>query len=110
MTGTEGSVTIEDWDMNGKIAKLMSHQDKDATPIEAGAGLTKTMAPRGENTVNEYPIPRIKSDVREFYYYFVDVIGGNGVLVVKNHIVVRLMKIVEAAFKSSERNEVVKFE
>jgi len=110
MTGTEGSVTIEDWDMNGKIAKLMSHQDKDATPIEAGAGLTKTMAPRGENTVNEYPIPRIKSDVREFYYNFVDVIEGNGELVVKNHEVMRVMKIMEAAFKSSERNEVVKFE
>jgi len=88
----------------------MTHQDKDATPIEAGAGLTKTMAPRGENTVNEYPIPRIKSDVREFYYNFVDVIEGNSELVVKNDEVMRVMKIMEAAFKSSELNEVVPFE
>lgn len=110
MTGTEGSVTIEDWDMNGKIAKLTNHQDKDATPIEAGAGLTKTMAPRGENTVNEYPLPRIESDVREFYHNFMDVIEGNSELFVKNDEVMRVMKIMEAAFKSSELNKVVPFE
>lgn len=110
MTGTTGSVTIKDWNMNGKIAKLVSHQDKDATPIEAGAGLTKTMAPRGESTVDEYPLPRVESDVREFYHNFMDVVEGNGELIVKNDEVMRVMKIMEAAFKSSELNEVVPFE
>lgn len=110
MTGTKGTVTIEDWDMNGKIAKLISHDDKDATPIEAGAGLTKTMAPRKENTVEEFPLPRVKSDVREFYQNVMNVIEGHEELYVKNEEVMRVMKVMEAAFESAKTNQVVPFE
>jgi len=110
MTGTTGTAVIHDWNMNGKVAKLMTHEDRDATPIEAGAGLTKTMAPRGENTVNEFPIPRVATDIRDFYYNFMDVIEGKAELAVKNSDVLRVMKIMEAAFESSELNQVVNFE
>ena|SRR5690625_1602113 len=110
MTGKKGSVVIDDWNMNGHVAKLTDPHDKEATPIEAGAGLTKTMAPRKENSVNKLPLPRIKSDVLEFYDNFLDTMEGKAELFVKNHEVMRVMKLMEAAFKSSELNQVINFE
>lgn len=110
MTGKNGAVIIKDWDMNGKVAMLTSQDDQDATPIEAGAGLTKTMAPREKNTMSEVPVPRVKSDVREFYHNFTDVIESKAELFVKNDEVMRVMKVMEAAFESAELNQVMDFE
>lgn len=110
MCGTTGTAVIEDWAMNGKVISLKNFNEKDATPIEAGAGLTKTMAPRGKDTVDELPLPRVDTDVRDFYHNFIDVIEGKGDLLVKNEEVMRVMKIIEASFLSNERNQVVSFE
>lgn len=110
MCGTTGTAIIEDWEMNGHVATLKKLNDKDATPIEAGAGLTKTMAPRGADTVDSNPIPRLYTDVREFYHNFIDVTKGTGEILVKNEEVLRVMKVIEAAFKSDEVNQVVLFE
>lgn len=96
--------------MNGQVITLKTFNDKDATPIEAGAGLTKTMAPRDVDTVNCSPIPRLYTDVREFYHNFIDVTEGKGEILVKNEEVLRAMKVIEAAILSDELNQVVLFE
>lgn len=110
MTGKNGAVIIEDWNMNGKVSMLTDPHDKDATPIEAGAGLTKTMAPRAENSVSEYSLPRIESDIREFYHNFIDTTEGKANLLVKNSEVMRVMKLMETAFESSALNKTIDFE
>lgn len=110
MCGTTGTAIIEDWEMNGHVVTLRKSNDKDATPIEAGAGLTKTMAPRGADTINSSSIPRLATDVREFYHNFIDVTKGRGDILVKNEEVLRVMKVIEAAFLSDESNQVVLFE
>ncbi|WP_391557652.1 Gfo/Idh/MocA family protein [Robertmurraya sp.] len=110
MCGTTGTAIIEDWEMNGQVITLKTFNDKDATPIEAGAGLTKTMAPRELDTVNTNPIPRFDTDVREFYHNFIDVTEGKGEILVKNEEVLRVMKVIEAAFLSDELNQVVLFD
>jgi scyllo-inositol 2-dehydrogenase (NADP+) len=110
MCGTTGTAIIEDWEMNGQVMTLKKINDKDATPIEAGAGLTKTMAPRDLDTVTSTPIPRVSADVREFYHNFIDVTEGREEILVKNEEVLRVMKVIEAAFLSDETNEVVLFE
>ncbi|GGH24030.1 Gfo/Idh/MocA family protein [Paenibacillus segetis] len=107
VTGLNGTAMIEDWDMNGKVATWDQADTKDAVPIVAGAGLTKTMAPRSESTVTETPVPRIECDVRDFYYNFVDTIEGTADRIVKNEEVLRIMTLMEAVFESDRTGQVV---
>ena len=62
-----GSAVIENWKLDGKMVRLKSWEDKDTTPILAGAGLTKTMAPRQNNSVDELPLPRFDFDRNTLY-------------------------------------------
>lgn len=107
VTGLNGTATIEDWDMNGKVATWDQADTKDAVPIVAGAGLTKTMAPRSESTVTETPVPRIECDVRDFYYNFIDTVEETAERIVKNEEVLRIMRLMEAVFESDRTGEVV---
>ena len=44
--GTEGTATITDWDLNGEMVQATGREDVAAPkPVQAGVGLTKTMAP-----------------------------------------------------------------
>lgn len=112
MNGTVGTAVIDDWSMKGNIVKLASFSGgHDATPIVAGAGLTKTMAPRiDDHTTTEEPLPRIPSDIRDFYWNVMDAIEGKADIIVKNEEVMRVMKLLEAAFLSDETNQVIAFE
>lgn len=112
MNGTAGTAVIADWSMNGKIVKLANASGgHDATPIVAGAGLTKTMAPRvDDHTTIEEPLPRIPTDIRDFYRNVLDAIEGKAEIIVKNEEVMRVMKLLEAAFLSDETNQVIAFE
>lgn len=105
--GEIGTVIIEDWEMNGHVSKLKQFSDKDAKPIEAGAGLTKTMAPRDEKTLDILPLPRIESDIRDFYRNFRDVIEGKAEAIVKNEEVLKTMQIIEIARESSRTKQVI---
>lgn len=111
MCGLEGTATVTDWmGKEGKLTVLKTHDDPDAKPIEAGAGLTKTMAPRDETTVNYKPLPYIDSDVRDFYRNVMDTIEGKSEIIVKNDEVMRCLKLIETCFKSAELNQVLAFE
>jgi len=110
MNGSAGSAIIEDWSMNGRIVKLENAGGHDATPIIAGAGLTKTMAPRDKHTTITEPIPRIPTDILDFYNNVLDAIEGKAEIIVKNDQVLRVMRLLEAAFLSDETNQVVSFE
>jgi len=111
MNGTTGSAVIEDWNMNGRVVKLEAPLGgHDATPIVAGAGLTKTMAPRDNHTTITEPLPRIPTDILDFYNNVLDAIEGEVEIIVKNHEVLRVMRLLEAAFLSDETNQVVGFE
>lgn len=109
VTGRYGSATIEDWNMNGQVATLDREDTKDAKPIVAGAGLTKTMAPRTkkEESITISPVPRVPSDVTQFYINFVDSIEGKCEPIVKNEEVLSVMKLMEAIFESHKLGQVV---
>lgn len=110
VSGTNGTAIIEDWSLKGKVMKLQNFEDMDAVPIVAGAGLTKTMAPRGDETATEEPLPRVKADVRDFYRNVMAVIEGKAQPVIKNAEVMRIMKLMEACFLSHKTGQVVRFE
>lgn len=110
VTGTTGTAVIEDWEMNGKVVRLTAQDDRDADPIVAGAGFTKTMAPRDDGSVTEEPLPRIQTDVRDFYRNVVEALEGRAEIIVKNEQVLRLMRLIDAAFESDRRKQAVSFE
>lgn len=109
VTGTTGTAVIEDYELHGKYITLNENITKEAIPIETGAGLTKTMAPRADDSVTEYSLPDVKTDVTDFYRNFVGVINGEESQIVKNEEVMRVMKLIEAVFESAEKNQVIHF-
>ncbi len=110
VAGTDGTAVIDNWECEGKMVRLTSWEDKDATPILAGAGLTKTMAPRGDGSVQVLPLPKPRFDNNELYVNLVDTIQGTGEQIVTQEQALRVMRLMEAAIRSSETHSVVAFE
>ena len=105
--GENGSATVE-WDIEkGKIVMVSDWENRDAVPVVTAAGLTKTMAPRTDETIQTYPLPRIDLDVRDYYRNFVKAIRGEEEQLVRHDQMMRVMKLMEAIFKSAETNEVI---
>jgi len=107
--GTDGTAKIDDWSLRGGIVAV-GHAEGDAKPIQAGAGLTKTMAPRTEAGEVHLKLPQVTSDVREFYRNFVEAAAGRAQPLIKNTEVMRIMRLMEAAFESHRSGQVVRFE
>lgn len=107
--GYEGTAVINDWSCDGKIVNIQKgKENEDATPIEAGAGLTKTMAPRTDKSTVEHNLPHIECDEWvEYYGNYVNAIEGKEDLLVKPEQAMRVMRVMEAAFKSEKQNRSV---
>ena len=104
--GQNGTAVIEDFKMNGEIVKVSDWENRDAVPVVTAAGLTKTMAPRTEETIQRYPLPRVESDVRDYYRNMADVINGKAPQIVTHKEMLRVMRVIEAMMWSAKNNEV----
>ena len=80
------------------------------TDLLDDAGLTKTMAPRNENTITTREMERPDSDVHNFYRNFVRAMNGEEEQDVTHVQLMRSMKIMEAAFESDRLGRPVDFE
>lgn len=107
MQGENGTAVIRDWDMSGEIVMVSDWENRDAVPVETAAGLTKTMAPRTDETIRTYPLPRIESDVLDYYRNIVKAVHGEEEQIVKHDEMMRVVRLMEACFRSAEANEVV---
>lgn len=86
-------------DLNGKIRSVSLDWSKnDATPIRTAAGLTKTMAPRTEETIKEEKLPIVHGDIKDFYKNVIAAIEGEEDIIVKNTEVMYVMKLMETIF------------
>lgn len=110
VAGTQGTAQITDWSCDGRMVRLMSWEDKDAAPILAGAGLTKTMAPRGENSTEVLPLPEVDFDNNGLYSNLIDTICHTAEPIVTGEQALRCLRIMEAAFESSNKGTVIHFE
>lgn len=106
--GTNGTAVIEDWDLRGKIVRASGVDEKDVMPVITAAGLTKTMAPRRDDSIFTEELPKAKSDVREFYLNVMAVLEGREESRIKLPEVMRVMKLMEAIARSARTGEVVK--
>lgn len=107
MQGENGTAVIHDWALSGEIVKVSDWEKRDAVPVVTAAGLTKTMAPRTEETIQRYPLPKVESDVRDYYRNIARAIRGEEEQLVTHAQMMRVMRLMEACFKSAEENAVV---
>lgn len=109
----ENGTAVCEWNLSGEIVMVSDWENRDAVPVQAGVGLTKTMAPRTDDTIKKYPLPYVEdkgfSGEHTLYNNICDVILGKAEPIVTLPQQRRLIKVIEAIFKSMETNEVVKF-
>ncbi len=100
MAGENGSAIIPDWNKNCKIIACTNWDPGEVVPVVTAAGLTKTMAPRSEDTIEESEIVKPESDVHDFYRNVVKAIDGEETQLITHPQLMRVMKVMEAAFES----------
>lgn len=108
--GENGSAVVEDWDLSGKIVKAFSEEEKEIVPVRTAAGLTKTMAPRREDTIRVEELPRVPGDSADFHRNVAAVLLRGEEPAVKLPEVKRVMRLMETVFESAEKNHVMDFE
>lgn len=108
--GRDGSAVIKDWDLSGEAVCITDWDKNDAVPVKTAAGLTKTMAPRTEDTIKTQPLPIAHSDIRDHYRNLMEVMDGRAEQFVKNEEVLRVLRLMECIFESAKKNQVLPFE
>ena len=110
--GTEGTLQIDSWDCNGKVVRCIDKENEWSEEIfYTKAGPTKTMAPRNANSVETILLSEpndFENSITVVYDQFCDAIEGKAELTIKPEQAMRVMKVIEAAFKSHENCKVIK--
>ena len=110
MAGENGTAIIRTWDIEGEIVKIKDWEKMDAIPVQMGAGITKTMAPRTPETIEKFPLEVIEVQWADYYNNIFDVLRNGAKPLITHDQQRRLMKLMEAIVESSEKNEVICFE
>lgn len=104
LKGTQGTAVINDWDLSGEMVVESGKQNIQApTPIQAGVGLTKTMAPPSEEATETLPLPTAFAEYDTFYKNFYKVVREQAEPVVKNDEVRQVMVLIEEIMKAAKR-------
>ena len=107
-----GTLQVDDWACSGKVVKCIDREDRWDTEIKTvKAGPTKTMAPRSEDTVETIILSEpedVIDNLDVVYNQFVDAIEKKAELTIKPEETLRVVKVMEASFKSAEKDIVVK--
>jgi len=110
--GKEGTLQIDDWNCDGKIVRCIDKENVwEEEIVYTKAGPTKTMAPRNANSIETITISEptdVIDNLRPVYNQFCDAIEEVAPLTIKPEQALRVMKVMEAAFKSHETGETIK--
>ncbi|HBL83799.1 MAG: dehydrogenase [Clostridiales bacterium GWF2_38_85] len=110
MQGENGTTVLNDFACEGRTVCVENWDEKDVIPVKTAAGLTKTMAPRKDDAIVTHSIPQIESDVHDFYRNVVKAVDGIQPQLITHQQLMRVMKVMEAAFKSDELGQTLTVE
>ena len=105
--GDNGTAILTDFKPRGEIVRAQGMNENDIIPVQTAAGLTKTMAPRRDDTIFHEELPKVESDVRDFYNNVMDVIENGAEPIVKLPQVMKVMKLMEMIFESATTGEAI---
>lgn len=103
--GKRGTGLLADWREPCRVTECFAWHESEVMPVRTAAGLTKTMAPRDEITTRSYDMERPISDVHEYYRNFCAAIEGRQEQLVTHSQMLRVMRVIEAAFASADQNQ-----
>ncbi len=110
--GTDGTMQINDWNCDGEIVRVIDKENEWEEKIfYTAAGPTKTMAPRSENSTEKIKLSMpedVLDDLQIVYDQFLDAVEGKAELTIKPEQAMRVMKVMEAAFESAEKHQIIK--
>lgn len=99
--GNKGTARIDDWDLNGEmVVATGTETEAKPSPIRAGVGLTKTMAPPVEGVTKKVDLPKPNVDQTSFYRNFFDVVRYDAEPIVKNEEVREVMTLIDEIFET----------
>ena len=110
ISGTNGTAVISEWHSDARVISCTEWGEDNVVPVQASSGITKTMAPRSENTIKEHTVPQVVRDVHDFYRNFSAAIDGREEQMVTHKQMMRTVRLMEAVFESAKDNKVVRFE
>jgi predicted dehydrogenase len=106
VSAEDGTAVIHGWDNTGHIMKIKPDGDLKWTEdiVYTEAGPTRTMAPRPQNTMQEYPLPEVQSAWTDYYLNILDALDGKADLIVTPAQALRVMKVIDLVFESNRVN------
>lgn len=110
LAGKQGTAVIRDFNAEGKIVRVTNWDEGEVKPIQAGEGLTKTMAPRGAASTVEEALPQVTVDRNALYINLVETIRGEAKQMVTPEEALRCLRLMETLFASDASNSVLPFE
>lgn len=110
MLGENGTAVIRDWNLDGEIIRAAGKDETDVMPVRTAAGLTKTMAPRREDTICRMELPAVSGDIADFHRNVAAVLSDGAQSAVRMDQAARVMRLMEAVFLSAETEQAVLFE
>ncbi|MDR2525552.1 MAG: Gfo/Idh/MocA family oxidoreductase [Oscillospiraceae bacterium] len=111
--GENGTALDDRWNRRGDTSKLVMVEDwenRDAVPVVLGVGLSKTMAPRTDDSIKEFPLPVVEGKWDDYYDNIYAVLRNGAAPIVTHDQQRRLIRLVEAIFASGASGEAVAFE
>ena len=100
MTGNNGSASMQGWHDPAQVTCCKLWFEQGVVPVQTSAGLTKTMAPRNENTISTESVEQPASDVHDFYRNVCRAIDGKETQLITHAEVLRVFRVMEAAMES----------
>lgn len=111
VSGDAGTMQIDDFSCEGKIVKARLQEMRwEPGIVYTAAGPTRTMAPRPRESVEELPLPAVESDARDYYRNFRDADEKNAPIAVTPPQMLRVLRVMDAAFESARSGRSVEVE
>jgi predicted dehydrogenase len=105
----ENGTACFDWNRKGEIVMVSDWENRESVPVQMGVGITKTMAPRTDETIEHFPLPEVTGGWEEYYHNIADVLRKGASALVTHDQQRRLVRLIEAIFASGESGLVVPF-
>ncbi len=106
--GTDGTAMVCDWGSDVEVVRCTAWKDNDIKPVKTASGLSKTMAPRSERSIEKFTVKKEEVRVHDYYRNFCAAIDKKEPLAVNHDEMRVVMRVIDAAFESARTGDAVR--
>lgn len=109
VSGDSGTLVLGGWGERGRVTRAKTRRiNFEPQIVYTAAGPTRTMAPRPVETTEELEAPQNNAPANVYYRNIYNHLTNGEELLVKPESCLRVLKVIEAAFRSSEQGVCIK--